>query len=174
MGLVSLIVLFQAHTLAPAISRAKESVLRVESRTGYCTGFVVGMTRVITAEHCIEEAENEAIVGGLPGRVVKRNGDFILLEIPDTGFRPLPLAKSVLHGEDVATLGYARGSNLHIYGRHVAAFDRGQIVLDGRITPGMSGGPVLNTTGEVVGLNQSTTEDRGFACPVHEIRDFVK
>ncbi len=101
--------------------------------------------------------------------------EFALLEIPDTGFKPLKIAKGVVQGEYVASLGYANGQTLMAYGRHIAGTSiEGYLVLDGPITRGMSGGPVVNEQGEVVGINQATSPDRGYICPASELRTFLK
>ncbi len=148
-------------------------MVRITTPEMRCTGFAVGLTQAITAEHCIGNM-NEIRLNTYPARVVKSNDDFALLEIVEPALKPLPLAKTAMPGEDVLTVGFAKGQSLIVYRRLVAGFADGSLILDGPITPGMSGGPVLNMAGEVIGLNQATLPDRGFACPVNEIRNFLK
>ncbi len=162
----------QAHSLAPVLGKVRDSVVQVESETSWCSGFVVGLTRVISAIHCIENGE-EFLVDGKVARIVKKDENFVLFDVGVQDWRPLPLARSYQHGEEVVSLGWRAGLLL-IYGRHIATFYEDVIQLDGPITPGMSGGPVVNMAGEVVGLNQGTTTDRGFISPVQMIRKFLK
>lgn len=157
----------------PVVAEATPSILVIETNNTRCTGFAVGLTRVLTSEHCAPD-DADIWVQDIPARIAKRNKDFVLLEVAAPTLRPLSLAKQVSQGEAVITLGYAQGQSLMVYGRLIAGLDHGSLILDGPLTPGMSGGPVLNSAGDVVGLNQATLPDRGLACPIQEIRDFLK
>ena len=45
------------------------------------------------------------------------------------------------------------------------------IVIDATVDPGDSGGPVLNSDGQVIGMTRSVDEGTLFAIPVDEIHD---
>jgi len=48
------------------------------------------------------------------------------------------------------------------------------ILLDGPIANGMSGGPVVDEKGKVVGINQVSDGTSGGICSAREIREFLK
>ena len=60
-------------------------------------------------------------------------------------------------------------------------YARKKIQTDAAINPGCSGGPILNTTGEVVGISQSIYNPDnnisnigiGFAIPADEVKKFI-
>lgn len=174
------LVCFPAQATAPLVLHVRESIVRIETGIGTCTGFVVGLTRIVTAEHCVNDTpitvsgQTSSMRWVSPARVIKVDEDFALLDIHPMDLKPLMLAKDVKQGDEIFTFGFARGSRLIVYSRLVADRNDGMLVLDGPITPGMSGGPVINAQGEVVGLNQSTLSDRGFASDLADVKRFLK
>ena len=61
-------------------------------------------------------------------------------------------------------------------------YERNKIQTDAAINPGSSGGPILNSSGEVIGISQSIFNPDnnksnigiGFAVPVNEVKKLVK
>lgn len=144
-------------------------------QTHTCTGVVTQITRVLTAEHCLSN-EYAMFVNDKYAKVVRVKGDLALLETePLVGIRITKIAKENSKiGDSVSTLGHAwSGPIIRLY-RSVAGFVDGYMVLDGPLASGMSGGPVLNEDGELVGLNQGTNAVVGMVCPTEEIREFLK
>lgn len=142
----------------------------------FCSGFAVGVVHVITAEHCVPQGNEEVRVNGVPVRVVKKNELFALLEVPVAQPSLMTISKeNAIVTDAVAVIGFAYGEKpLAVLQRFVARNVAGDIFLDGNIAPGMSGGPVINEKGQVVGLTQASNSVFGIACGAKEIRDFLK
>lgn len=173
-----------AFAQTPAvIARTAESIVTVSWDKGEegsrCTGFIVGIKWVLTAEHCLapKDSNVDMYVEGKIARVLKRNDAFALLEFDSENRRILEIRKTPLKlGESVASFGFAWGEPLHVFKRAVAfiAPESGHVILDGVIAPGMSGGPVIDENGQVVGLNQAANGVVSILCGQQEIREFIK
>lgn len=139
----------------------------------YCTGFVVGTHRALTAAHCIVMPDYFTVDGEL-SEVVKMDGSFALVTVSSaSGSKPsLKIAKKLKLQDEVLTFGYAWG-DMFVFRRHVAKFHEGDWAMDGPLAPGMSGGPTVNLAGEVVGLNQAANAIIGIDCGAEELQAFL-
>ena len=176
------------------IERARLSTVKIEVPTGvgdeqvyFCTGVIVGIIRVVAADHCVPPDYHTILVNGVPGsKVVKRKVDraaydgLILLDVP-SGLGPIikiaPREPKV--GDLVTTLGYVdTGGNYVALRRSVASYGIPPtdkiMALDGTLVKGMSGGPVINEQGELVGINQSVAGGLGLTTRLKAIREFLK
>jgi S1-C subfamily serine protease len=149
-----------------------------EEKTMTCTGIVVGLVNILTAEHCVSD-KFDVFVEGMetPARIVKIKEDLALLQVaePLTKYAVAKIAKeNPEQGVPVATYGYAYAGPLVRFARTVAGYDGGWMILDGPMAPGMSGGAVVNLKDEVVGVNQASNPVVGLACNAREIREFLK
>ena len=100
--------------------------------------------------------------------------DLVLLKVSVPGINPLPLGNSdaVKIGETVYVAGNPKGlegtfSDGIISGRH-GGHAKGRIQMTAPISPGSSGGPVLNKKGEVIGVSYMIVEggqNLNFAIP---------
>ena len=161
------------------VERVLRSVVAVTFTTDdgnprLCTGFVVNTRRgeVLTARHCLNP-DGEVRVDDKPSQVLKKDDAFALLSIhpmsrPSMDIRTKPL----LIGERVFTFGFGYGM-LEVFGRGIAVKHEGDIGMDGPILPGMSGGPVVDMEGKVVGINQSSNGMMGIACGQDELKTFL-
>lgn len=169
------------------IAKTSDSLFRVswdatseegEPMAQRCTGFKVGIVWVVTAEHCVPPKGVNApvFVGDHEARIVKIDGDLAMLEIPQNDeITILQVAKSNPSiGTPVMVLGYAWATSLHVFSRHVAAYEHGWLTIDGPVAPGMSGGPIIDDKGKVVGLVQAASPIIGLNCTAKELRDFIK
>ena len=103
-----------------------------------------------------------------------KNNDLALLQVSAPGIKPLPLGNSeaVKIGETVYVAGNPKGlegtfSDGIISSRR-GGYAKGRLQMTAPISPGSSGGPVLNTKGEVIGVSYLILEgdqNLNFAIP---------
>ena len=166
-----------AQAQPTVINQVLKSVVQVlsyqgERNTSFCTGVVVGIDRAITARHCISDAESFT-VDGQPSRVLKLENELALISIQVGSKSIIDVRKeSVQIGDTIRTFGYAWG-DMTILKRDIAAKANDDIIMDGGLAPGMSGGPVVDSNGKLAGINQGTTTVTSIACGVKEIRDIM-
>ena len=139
---------------------------------GFGSGFFVKPNLIATNYHVIAGAAS-----GTAKLVGKHNtyeiegftatstyDDLVLLKVSVPGINPLPLGNSdaVKIGETVYVAGNPKGlegtfSDGIISGRH-GGHAKGRIQMTAPISPGSSGGPVLNKKGEVIGVSYMIVE----------------
>lgn len=164
--------LAQTQTLPDLIVAIKPSVafVSVAMSRGRASGTaftVLPAGLLATALHVVDDAQEISVVLSDGTRyqadVVAANSDFDLaaLRISRTELRALPLASptSIRQGEEVVVVGYPLASTLGNYEmtvtRGVVSAIRSQtglIQVDAAMNPGVSGGPVINLRGEVIGV----------------------
>jgi S1-C subfamily serine protease len=99
-------------------------------------------------------------------------------------FLPLGDSKQVRVGQKILAIGNPYGFERTLTTGIVSRIDvtRNRIQTDAAINPGSSGGPMLDTQGYVIGINQSIYNPDGnrsnigigFAVPVNTVRSFLK
>lgn len=121
--------------------------------------------------------------------------DIAFLKINDTKGKKLTVAKigdsgSMEVGDRVIAIGNALGQFentvtsgiLSGYGRDIDADDGGNIEslqnlfqTDAAINPGNSGGPLMNLSGEVIGINVAVAnaQNIGFAIPINDVKGLI-
>jgi putative serine protease PepD len=173
--------------LAETVAATKPSVWTIVTETGVGSGWVAtsdGETSsLVTNYHVIEEdyeagqREVEVVQEGrsLEGRViaVAEDEDLALVEV-EADLPTLTLAQSGARvGDPVLVLGSPLGLEQTAVSGIVSAFreDENLIQFSAPISPGNSGGPVLNAAGEVIGITElkiaeDEAEGLGFAIPV--------
>lgn len=166
------------------------------------TGFIVDAGGlIITNSHVVNDPEGEYSVilnDGSTYEVLDVNldegTDLAILEIEATGLPEIALGDSdVLKvGQTAIAIGNALGrfSNTVTVGvvsgvaRELTAYGgrgelktyEGVIQTDAALNPGNSGGPLLNSSGQVIGINVATTsgaDNIGFAIPVNTLRPIL-
>lgn len=158
------------------------------------TGCIVRSDGVIlTGSHVIEDAKNIQVKTSNGKEydakvlaVMGTNKDLALLKI-DTKEK-LPIIKfgnsdEVKVGQRVLAIGNPFGFSGTLTQGIVSRIDytRGRIQTDASINPGCSGGPLLNASGEVIGISQSIYNPDnnisnigiGFAIPVNDAKEFL-
>lgn len=143
----------------------------------FCTGVRVGIVRVLTAEHCFPDPNADIKVNGLPARLVKKNDWLALLDIPAEvpgAIQPIATKEPPI-GAEVTSTGYVdiAGTRLSLH-RRIAFLRPDFTFIDGPLISGMSGGPVIDSNGQLVGINQAATEHAGMLTNVKDIREFIK
>ncbi len=153
-----------------------------------CTGFVIAENRVLTAAHCVGDSMRTD--GHLVREVIKADkvNDLAVLDTPTLDLtnsqKPaLPLRDQPLERfENVIGLGYAFG-----FEKPLATFNQVMILaytpdademgpgvwVSGGYHPGMSGGPLVDAAGYVVGVVQRTGDGIGYSVTTLTIRAFL-
>lgn len=175
----------------------------VAEREGAGTGIIVGENGyVLTNKHVIDNATAVGIVlsDGTRYEDVEVVGtdplnDVAFLKIPDvSGLTSVELgnSSSIRVGQQVVAIGNSLGQYQNTVtsgiisgtGRPVTAQSGTTIEsltdllqTDAAINPGNSGGPLLNMSGQVIGMNTAVAADAqgiGFAIPVNGIKGMLK
>uniref|UniRef100_UPI004027F024 S1C family serine protease n=1 Tax=Candidatus Stercorousia sp. TaxID=3048886 RepID=UPI004027F024 len=159
------------------------------------TGCVIRADGVIlTGSHVIDGAK-EIDVTTYDGKVYKasvlakmgKNKDLALLKIePKKSLRTIAFGDSedIKVGQKVLAIGNPFGFSGTLTSGIVSRIDyaKGRIQTDAAINPGCSGGPLLNSQGEVIGISQSIYNPDnnisnigiGFAIPVNVAKKFIE
>ena len=157
---------------------------------GFGSGFFVGQSQIATNFHIVEgAAKGTATLAGSPTKytvdgitAIDEKNDLAILKV--TGFEgePLPLGDSdtAKTDETVYVAGNPKGlegkfskdtiSNLH------EGDAKKRFQMTALISPGSSGGPVLNGNGAVIGISLITLEDGqnlNFAIPSNDLKELL-
>ena len=185
--------LSSGQSVADVVEGALPSVVQVIAGSSAGTGFIVdadGM--VITNRHVVGNVDNVTIrlATGSPfrGRVTRRHPDRDLAYIHIEGtrsFTPIAIGDSdrARVGEEVIAIGFPIENLLPGLAPTVSvgilsAKRPDFLQTDASINPGNSGGPLLNASGQVIGVVVSRVETDGtgrtisgigFAVPVNEV-----
>ena len=158
------------------------------------TGCIINSSGVIlTSAHIIEDG-NDIIVTMSNGEDYKadilkkfeKSKDIILLKINvpyDLKTVKLGDSAKIKVGDSVLAIGNPFGFNGTLTKGIISRIDycKNRIQTDAAINPGSSGGPLLNTHGEIIGINQAIYNPDnnisnigiGFATPVNLIKEYM-
>ena len=157
---------------------------------GFGSGFFVGDNLIATNYHVIEGAARGTakLVGQFSTYTIEgvtatdKTNDLALLKVTMSGINPLPLGNSsdVKIGETVYVAGNPRGlegtfSNGIISSRR-DPYAKERLQMTAPISPGSSGGPVLNSKGEVIGISFMTLvggQNLNFAIPSRYLTELL-
>lgn len=176
---------FDRPGAAETADRATASVYTIVTETGGGSGWVAQVSDdrslLVTNFHVIQHAwesgsRTVTVVQqgrSIEGRIteVAAGDDLALVEV-DEELTPLPLTDEAPRvGDAVIVIGSPLGLEQTVVTGIVSAFRDGLLQFSAPISPGNSGGPVLNTDGEVIGVAElkvvdETAEGLGFAIPV--------
>lgn len=180
-------------------------------RPGQGSGVIVDPAGyVVTNAHLIRDPGGDGVFVTLPGgrtipatvKLRDAGWNLALLEIDGGGeFPAAPLGRSdqVTKGERVFALGNPRGESVSTGVGFVSAINRrarvgaawrqtpGLLQVDAPVHPGNSGGPVIDSTGRVLGVlnageSDAQVEDAedkketniGFAIPIDRVKDVIR
>ncbi|HWQ60419.1 MAG TPA: trypsin-like peptidase domain-containing protein [Candidatus Fimivivens sp.] len=171
---------------------------KIGSGTGF---FVTSDGLVVTNKHVISDqaADYEVVLPGgkeYPARVlaVSPNQDIAVLKIDGSGFPSLPLgdSSSLRVGQTAIAIGNPLGEFPNSVSRGIisglnrdvtAGSGYGDseslsdiIQTDAAINPGNSGGPLLDLSGNVIGINVAVAqgaENIGFAIPIDQVKRVI-
>jgi serine protease Do len=166
---------------------------------GLGTGFLFDKAGIVLTNNHVVEGASEVQVKlsderELPGKVVATDQatDIAVVRIDAKGLRPLPLGDSdgLDVGDWVVAIGNPFGLSHTVSAGIISAKGRSQqdvqldpsgyydfLQTDASINPGNSGGPLLNLSGEVVGINTAIrgggAQGIGFAIPINMVKQLL-
>jgi serine protease Do len=180
------------ETINPAIVAIDAEI---EDGVSSGTGCIVSSDGyILTGSHVIEGFKS-VIVKTSSGQNYKaqvvatmgKNKDLALLKISPK--KPLQTIKfgdsdTIKVGQKVLAIGNPFGFSGTLTQGIISRIDykKGKIQTDAAINPGCSGGPLLNSSGEVIGINQSIYNPDnnisnigiGFAIPINDAKKFMQ
>ena len=173
------------------------------SEEGIGTGFIVAETGIIvTNSHVVDDPSGEYSVVLNTGETyivetvhLDEATDLAILEINARGLPVVDFgdSNSLKVGQKAIAIGNALGQfsntvttgvvsgvarELNAYGRYdeIKTYE-GAIQTDAALNPGNSGGPLLNSVGQVIGVNVATSsgaDNIGFAIPVNTLKPILE
>src|SRR3989344_1202816 len=164
------------------IEDAVRSVVSIRTNAAQGTGFIISSDGyVVTNAHVLEYARYAQVIDyskkAQYAELVDYDVDLdiALLKI-DGSFEPLEFSEDVSVGEKVIAIGNPLGLSFSVTegiisseNREVEGFSNARYIqTDVALNPGNSGGPLINTDGKVIGINNfkiSGAENIGFALP---------
>lgn len=174
------------------IKYASQSCVTIETENGHGSGFFIDKSGMImTSYHVIENANKLKIhlKNGMTfdAEVISKDKafDVAIIKIPGSGYQALKLNSSPIElGQDVSTIGTPTDIEL---GQSLSkGVVSGLREIDGKVfnqlnlsvSPGNSGGPLLNENGEVTGIISSKLIGEGiegiaFAVPTEKILEVL-
>jgi len=184
------------QTISGEIERIAEnvgrSVVSVGSGQGNGSGIAWDEHTVVTAYHVVRGADEVSIgtedgrklVGKVTGRL--RRSDLAVLKV-DASLTPIQKGDSdgLKAGQFVLALanpfssrtsvtsGIITGANRTIGGWWGMTIENA-VITDARVNPGYSGGPLVDASGQLIGMNVAYFSKRGIAVPVNTIAKVVK
>jgi S1-C subfamily serine protease len=184
------------QTLSSAIQQVAESaspsVVSIRSDEGNGTGVVWDdQGHIVTAYHVVQHLETVQVSSDsgvtFTAKVVgrDRSSDLALLKV-EGKLQPIQKgsSESLKVGQFVmalanpfgsrasATSGIITGVKRNIGGWWGVQIDEA-IITDARVNPGYSGGPLVDASGRMVGLNVALISSRGIAIPIGKVTEVV-
>lgn len=161
--------------------------LAVQGNEGmYCTATTVDGAKgwMLTAKHCLPEDKDAPFIlnGTLPIQVVRVEGELALVKVNAMNL-PIPIAKEDVKQGDLvygAGFGWAWGKILVMSARvsanyiEVPGWEGEVTLLDHDFANGMSGGPVLNEKGELIGIVQAGNAKVELLSTLKQIKHILK
>lgn len=167
------------------VKSATKSCVTIITDGGYGSGAMVDSDGIILSAYHVVEGVNKIEVKfssgiQIPATIIAyhEKSDVVLLKVNGSGFSALPLYTKAEYGlgEEVSTIGTPAelelGQSLSkgIISGQRKLDDRVFIQMDMAVSPGNSGGPLLNEKGEIIGVVLSKIVDEGvegigFAVP---------
>lgn len=167
-----------------------ESIFVIYSGKSEGSGFAIGKNTIVTNAHVIEN-RNSIMVKTYSGEeycasvfLYNEPLDIAILSVEGTEFNPLEMGDSdaVKVGEDIYAIGAPRSLDYTLTKGVISNKSRAigfnkYIQIDAAINSGNSGGPLLNSKGQVIGVNSmkiSNAEGIGLAIPISTVTNFIE
>lgn len=149
------------------INKAIESIVTIKVEHGFASGVIISSEGYVITNYHIIEGKNfiDATLSNgitLQMQVIRESPDYdlALLKINGSGFKSLPLGDSSeqIVGEEVFAIGTPFHTELSqsvtkgiISGKRIFR-EKEYIQTDVKVNPGNSGGPLINSKGEIIGI----------------------
>ncbi len=178
-----------SYALEDVVSSSLPAIVSIETREGRGSGFFVAPKTVVTNRHVVgtNTSVNVRLGSGdvVPGRVdtVSQDFDLALVRVDSAPSSqivlPMSSVSAVRPGQEVIAIGLALGVFQNTVTRGIVSAVRraGSTVViqtDAAINPGNSGGPLLNRSGQVIGINSmkiaGNAESLAFAIAIDHAR----
>ena len=187
--IVALTFYFPAYAMSFDAETVYGSVFVVYSANSLGSGFAIGENCIVTNAHVINK-NAETKIATYSGDyystfivTIDESLDIAILGVTEGKFVPLKVAEltSVKIGDDVYAIGAPNSLAYTLTKGVISAKDRKvgrytYIQTDAAINTGNSGGPLLNDTGEVVGVNSykmSDSEGIGLSIPIDKVVELM-
>lgn len=174
------------------IEKYQQAIIQIATNNGTGTGFYLKeFDIIVTNDHVVADNAEVTIAGKLFEKVFSRvwytdrKHDLAFLEAPKNIELPdvrLGVYEAMKDGDAVLAIGHPFGLNYTATQGVVSKVDRIReglkfIQIDAAINPGNSGGPLVNKSGEVIGVNSFIIkggDNLGFALPVSYLREALQ
>lgn len=186
------VLLFASALSANAMAfKAEESycsVFVVYSGNSLGSGFSIGKDCIVTNAHVITNPKNVRIktydgteyIAQILG--LDQEQDIAVLGVAKANFPYLTVNTTTNIGDDIYAIGAPKSMSYTLTKGIISAKEREignykYIQIDAAINDGNSGGPLLNNTGQVIGVNtlkMMDSEGIGLAIPISRVCDYLK
>jgi serine protease Do len=174
------------------IEQYQKAIIQIATPTGTGTGFYVKeFDLIVTNDHVVADNAEVTIAGKAFEKSLSRvwytdrKHDLAFLEVPKGVELPdvhLGQYDKMKDGDAVVAIGHPYGLNYTATQGVISKVDRIRdgvryIQIDAAINPGNSGGPLVNMSGEVIGVNSFIIrggDNLGFALPVNYLREALQ
>lgn len=171
------------------IEQYQKAIIQIATAGGTGTGFYIKeFNLIVTNDHVVSDNAEVTIAGKAFDKTMSRvwytdrKHDLAFLEAPSAIELPeirLGSYEAMKDGDRVLAIGHPYGLNYTATQGVISKVDRIReglkyIQIDAAINPGNSGGPLVNDSGEVIGVNSFIIrggDNLGFALPVSYLRE---
>jgi len=175
------------------VQKLAPSVVSVNSRMARGTGVVLSSDGyVVTCNHVL--SRSAAVRIGLRERIIDAKAvgfdpysDVALLKAEEGRLQPAELGDSdklstgqfvlalanPFNRQPTATIGIITSVGASLRGFRGTAMEN-VIATDARLNPGFSGGPLVDVSGRMIGLNTAYVWSRGIAIPANRVKNIVE
>lgn len=174
------------------IEKYQKAIIQIATQGGTGTGFYVKeFDLIITNDHVVADNAEVTIAGKAFDKTLSRvwytdrKHDLAFLQAPagiELADVSLGRYETMKDGDAVVAIGHPYGLNYTATQGVISKVDRIRdglkfIQIDAAINPGNSGGPLVNMSGEVIGVNSFIIrggDNLGFALPVNYLREALQ